>query len=146
MIDKINERYNIKINKINEKYSDKSKNKKDANSKKNKNIYEFKTNKTLLLKGVKEHLLKCAIKGLLNKNLILDLSLCYIVKLSSILNVYKPRESRRPHTKWYVQAYASKYRFIEIIEALKTKDKTSLNKNLKVMLNNFKLLEEPEVA
>ena len=89
MIDKINDKYNYKN--------------------KNKNNYSIKTNKSLLITGIKL-ILKSIIKGILNKNDLFNISKSFLIKINIIKDVYNPRISKTPHSKWYVQLYAEHYR------------------------------------
>jgi hypothetical protein len=46
-----------------------------------------------------------------------------------------------PHSKWYVQSYAEYYRYLSIIKALKSKDLSSLNKNLKLLALQIQIIK-----
>jgi hypothetical protein len=129
MIDKINDKYNKSIDK-NKKQSDKKK----------KNNYNIKTNKSLLLNGV-QLILKPIIKGILCKNDLLMLSKSFLLKVNIIKDVKNPRISKTPHSKWYVQSYAEHYRYLAIIKALKSKDLSLLNKNLKLLALQIQIIK-----
>lgn len=115
------------VEKINDKYN-KSINKKQTNKKK-KNNYNIKTNKSLLINGI-QLILNSIIKGTLCKNDLLNISKSFLLKVNVIKDVYNPRTSKTPHSKWYIQSYAEHYRYLAIIKALKSKDLSSLNINL----------------
>jgi len=126
------------IEKINDKYN-KSINKKEVNKKK-KNNYNVKTNKNLLLNGI-QLILKNVIKGTLCKKDLLNISKSFLLKVNVIKDVYNPRISKTPHSKWYVQSYAEHYRYLAIIKALKSKDLNSLNKNLKLLALQIQIIK-----
>ena len=107
MIDKINDKYNKKIYKT-------LKN----NKVKKKNNYNVKTNKSVLVNGIKL-ILNDIINGDLDKNTLLKISKSFLIKVNIIKDVFNERISKTPHTKLYIQYYASYYRFITLIEALK---------------------------
>ena len=44
-----------------------------------------------------------------------------------------------PFTKWYIKSYSKYNEYIQIINALKNNDLTTLNKNLKIMASNIKI-------
>lgn len=123
MIDKINDKYNKKITKT-------SKNDKV----KNKNNYNVKTNKSVLVNGIKL-ILKDIIYGTIDKNNLLKVSKSFLIKINTIKDVFNERISKTPHSKWYVQYYASHYMFITLIEALK-------NKNLKLLYHCLEIINK----
>ena len=124
MIEKINDKYNKSINK---------------KEKKNKNNYNIKTNKSLLINGV-QLILHKIIKGKLCKDILLNINKFFLLKVNVIKDVYNPRISKTPHSKWYVQSYAEHYRYLAIIKALKLKNLSSLNKNLKLLALQIQII------
>ena len=88
MIDKINDKYNKNNKNINNKNN---KNNKD-NNRKNKNNYNIKINKSLLINGTKI-ILKSVLKGILNKNDLLNISKSFLIKINIIKDVSNPRIS-----------------------------------------------------
>ena len=145
MVDKINDKYNYNIDIINNKNNKNNKNDKNNKNNKNdkkskKNKYNIKTNKSLLISGIKI-ILKSIIKGILNKNDLLNISKTFLIKINIIKDVYNPRISKTPHSKWYIQSYAEYYRYLKIIKALKSNDLSSLNKNLKLLALNIKIIK-----
>lgn len=131
MIEKINDKYNRLIDK-------QTANKNKKSNKKNK--YNIKTNKSLLINGVKL-IIKPIINASINKNDLLRISKSFLLKVNIIKDVYNERISKTPHSKWYVQYYAQYYRYITIIEALKSNDLSKLNKNLKLLIKNFQIIK-----
>jgi len=130
MIDKINDKYNNKITKS-------LKN----NKVKKKNNYNVKTNKSVLVNGIK--LILCDIvNGVINKNTLFKISKSFLIKVNIIKDVFNERKSKTPHSKWYVQYYASYYRFITLIEALKNKNPNDLNKNLKLLYQCLEIINK----
>jgi len=131
MIDKINNKYNKQI--------DKKDNKKNNKNKK-KNNYNIKTNKSLLVSGI--YLIsRQIIKGILTKNDLLKINKSFLIKVPIIKDLHNERVSKTPHSKWYVQYYAEHYRYLTIIEALKSNDLSKLNKNLKLLVKNFQIIK-----
>ena len=126
MIDKINDKYNKIISK--------------KENKKKKNNYNVKTNKSLLVNGI-QLILKQIVKGVLNKNDLLNISKSFLLKVNIIKDISNQRISKTPHTKWYIQSYAEHYRYLKIIEAIEKKDMTVLNKNLKLLASTIKIAE-----
>jgi len=126
MIEKINDKYNKIISK--------------KENKKKKNNYNVKTNKSLLVNGI-QLILKQIVKGVLNKNDLLNISKSFLLKVNIIKDISNQRISKTPHTKWYVQSYAEHYRYLKIIEAIEKTDMTILNKNLKLLASTIKIAE-----
>ena len=62
--------------------------------------------------------------------------------MNIIKDVFNERISKTPHSKWYVQYYASYYRFITLIEALKNKNLNDPNKNLKLLYNCLEIIDK----
>ena len=124
------------IDKINEKYNKSVKIKKN----KSKNNYNIKTNKSVLINGIKM-ILSDIIKGIINKEILLKISQSFLLKMNIIKDVYNERISKTPHSKWYVQYYASYYRYITLLEALKTNNTDNLNKNLKLLFKSLKIID-----
>lgn len=129
MIDKINDKYNKKITKT------------TNNKVKKKNNYNVKTNKSILVNGIKL-ILNDIVNGVINKNTLLKISESFIIKVNIIKDVFNERKSKTPHSKWYVQYYASYYRFITLIEALKNKNPNDLNKNLKLIYHCLEIMNK----
>jgi len=128
MIDKINDKYNKKITIINKKVN-------------KKNNYNVKTNKSILINGIK-FILCDIINGKINKNDLFNISKAFLIKVNIIKDVFNERKSKTPHSKWYIQYYASYYRFITLIEALKNKDPSILNKNLKLLYQCLEIIDK----
>ena len=128
MIDKINDKYNKKITIINKKVN-------------KKNNYNVKTNKSILINGIK-FILCDIINGKINKNDLFNISKAFLIKVNTIKDVFNERKSKTPHSKWYIQYYASYYRFITLIEALKNKDPSILNKNLKLLYQCLEIIDK----
>jgi hypothetical protein len=72
---------------------------------------------------------------------LLNISKSFLIKTNIIKDVYNPRISKTPHSKWYVQSYAEHYRYLAIIKALKLNDLNILNKNLKLLASNIQIIK-----
>jgi hypothetical protein len=121
-----------------EKYN-KKKHKFNSN-KKNKNIYNIKNNNTLMIEGLKK-IINPIIKSDVNQILLKNYCDCYIKKTNTIKEKSNPRVSKIPHTKWYVKSYSNYYQYVRIIDALKENNLDKLNKNLKLLANNTKIIK-----
>ncbi len=133
------------IEKINDKYNgsvkNKSKNKKNKKNKRNKkNNYNIKNNKTLLISGIRLILNKI-IGANVQKDDILSITNSYLLKVNVIKDIINERICKTPHSKWYVQSYAEHYRYIALIDAIKSGDISKLNNNLKLLLKDIKIIE-----
>ena len=124
------------IDKINNDYIKKTESKSKS---KTKNKYNKKTNKSLLLNGV-YLILEKIINSNLETNDLLNINKNFIKRVNIIINVSNERKSKTPHTKWYVQGYAEHYRNIKIIDSLKENKVNELNKNLKIIAKNTKII------
>ena len=89
MIDKINDKYNKKISKT-------LKN----NKVKKKNNYNVKTNKSILVNGIKL-ILNDIVNGEIDKNTLLKISKSFLIKVNIIKDVFNERISKTHHSKWY---------------------------------------------
>ena len=126
------------IDKINNDYIKKTESESKSKSK-TKNKYNKKTNKSLLLNGV-YLILEKIINSNLETNDLLNINKNFIKRVNIIINVSNERKSKTPHTKWYVQGYAEHYRNIKIIDSLKENKVNELNKNLKIIAKNTKII------
>ena len=123
---------------INEKHY---KNKIKKNNKiKNKHKYSVKNNLTLMIDGLK-NIIYLIIKQKIDQFKLKSYCECYIIKQLSIINISNPRVSKIPHTKWYVKSYSEFYKYSKIIKSLITNDTKELNKNLKLELKKYKIVE-----
>ena len=130
------------VNKINNDYIKKTEPKLKLKSKsklKTKNKYNKKTNKSLLLNGV-YLILEKIINNKLETNDLININKNFIKKVNIIIDISNERKSKTPHSKWYIQGYAEHYRNIKIIDALKENKIDELNKNLKIIAKNTKIV------
>ena len=93
----------------------------------------------MLLNGV-YLILEKIINSNLETNDLLNINKNFIKRVNIIINVSNERKSKTPHTKWYVQGYAEHYRNIKIIDSLKENKVNELNKNLKIIAKNTKII------
>lgn len=110
------------------------------NKLKNKHQYNFNNNNSLLITGFK-NLINPIINGKLTNNLIFNYCNSYIIKTNTIKNINNPRTSYIPFSKWYVKSYSDYYKYCKIIEAKKNNNLDSLNKNLKLLANELKIIK-----
>ena len=123
-----------------DKYNENKKIKYNAN-KKNKHVYNIKYNNSLMIYGLKK-IINLIIKGNINGNDLFKYSNSYIKLTNTIKDISNPRTSKIPFSKWYVKSYSCYYQYKKIIDAIKTNDLNSLNKNLKVLANKIKIIEQ----
>lgn len=121
-----------KNNKIN-------KNKNKSNKKNNKHKYNIKNNNSLLIHGFK-NLIEPILKSQLNDKLLLNYINSYLIKTYTIKNISNPRISYIPFSKWYIKSYSDYYKYCKIIEAIKNNNFDDLNKNLKILANELKII------
>lgn len=105
---------------------------------KNKHKYNIRNNDTLMIEGLKK-IINPIINSSINYEQLNNYCNCYIKNNYSILNISNPRKSNIPFTKWYIKSYSKYNEYIQIINALKNNDLTTLNKNLKIMASNIKI-------
>ena len=125
--------YKNSIKKINKK------NNKNNKNNKNKHQYNIKFNNSLMITGLKK-ILYPIIKSKLSNEELKKYCIHFIKKTNTIIGIINERVSIRPHTKWYVQSYSDYYKYATIIEALENKDLTTLNKNLKLLAKQIKII------
>ena len=118
---------------------DKHHKKNNENKKKNKYKYNIKNNNTLMINGLKK-IINLIIKSSINYNCLNNYCICFIKKTNTIKDISNPRVSKIPFSKWYVKSYTNYYKYVEIIEAIRKNDFSSLNKNLKLLANNIKII------
>lgn len=106
----------------------------------NKHEYSVKNNLTLMINGFK-NIIDLIIKQKIEQANLKSYCKCYIIKQTSIKNISNPRISSIPHTKWYVKSYSEFYKYSKIIESLRTSNTKELNKNLKLELKKYKIIE-----
>jgi hypothetical protein len=82
------------------------------------------------------------IKGKINDNNLNKYCNSYIKLTNTIKDISNPRVSKIPFSKWYVKSYSCYYQYKKIIEAIKNNYLQSLNKNLKVLANKIKIIED----
>jgi hypothetical protein len=109
-------------------------------NKKNKNQYVVKHNNSLMIKGLKL-IINSIIKSNINSDLLLKYSKNYMKKINIQINVYKERKCKNPSCKWYIKSYAEYYKYIKIIDTLVNNKLESLNKNLKLMASEIKIIK-----
>ena len=107
---------------------------------KNKHNYGCKYNNTLMITGLKK-IINLIIKSKIDKNILFNYCSCYIKKNYSIKDISNPRISKTPFDKWYVKSYSDYYKYVELIKALKNNNFDKLNKNLKLLVNNLKIIK-----
>jgi len=122
-------------------YNKYSKKNKFNSNKDNKNIYNIKNNNTLMISGLK-NIIDLIINSKIDKNNLINYCNNYIKKINTIKGISNPRISKTPFTKWYVKSYSNYYQYIKIINAIKNNDLTTLNKNLKLLANNIKIINK----
>ena len=128
------------IEHVYDKYNKNKKTKYNSNNK-NKHIYNIKYNNTLMIEGL-EKIINPIIKGKINNNDLNKYCNSYIKLTNTIKDTSNPRVSKIPFSKWYVKSYSCYYQYKKIIEAIKNNDLQSLNKNLKVLANKIKIIEQ----
>ena len=74
-------------------------------------------------------------------NILLNYCSNYIKKNYSIKNISNPRVSKTPFTKWYFKSYSDYNKYVSLIKALRNNNFDELNKNLKLLVNNLKIIE-----
>ena len=114
-------------------------NKNKNNKKNNKHKYNIKNNNSLLIHGFK-HLIEPILKSKLNDKLLLNYINSYLIKTNTIKNISNPRISYIPFSKWYIKSYSDYYKYCKIIEAIKNNNFDNLNKNLKILANELKII------
>lgn len=127
LIEFVNSKHEKKINKNNSKN-------------KNKHQYNFKNNNSLLIHGLK-NIISPIINGKLTIDLILNYSNSYIVKTNTIKGISNPRTSYIPFSKWYIKSYSDYYKYCKIIDVINNNTIDSLNKNLKLLANELKIIK-----
>jgi hypothetical protein len=109
-------------------------------NKKNKNKYIVKNNDSLMINGIKK-IINPIIKSNINGNLLFNYSINYIKKINVQIGIYNERKCKNPHCKWYIKSYAEYYKYIKIIDALLNDKVDSLNKNLKLLASEIKIIK-----
>lgn len=109
-------------------------------NKKNKNKYIIKHNDSLMINGLKK-IVNSIIKNNIDHNLIYDYSKNYIKKINVQMGIFNERKCKNPHCKWYIKSYAEYYKYIKIIDALLNDKIDLLNKNLKLLASEIRIIK-----
>lgn len=109
-------------------------------NKKNKNKYVVKHNNKLMISGLKT-IINSIIKSNNNSDLLFKYQQYYIKKINIQTDVYKERKCKNPGCKWYIKSYAEYYKYVKIIDALLNGKIESLDKNLKLMASEIKIIK-----
>jgi hypothetical protein len=99
-------------------------------SSKTNNVY--KVNKSNIINGIYDKLLKDIVYGNLSCKLLSAFCNAYIIKFKNETNRFFPRISKRPFSKWYVKKYHNIYDQTQIIDSILKDDFSKLNKNLSI--------------
>jgi len=93
-------------------------------------------NKSLLINGIYNQLLKIIIRGESDDSSLQKFIRSYIEIHTNLKERHFPRTSNKPFSKWYLKGYRlTKYN--KIVESIKNDTLSSLNKNLKVIAKNI---------
>ena len=60
--------------------------------------------------------------------------------MNIVIDVFNERVSKTPHTLWYVLSYSDKYKYMNIIDAIRTNNIKKLNKNLRLFASNIQII------
>ena len=108
-------------------------------NKNNKNKYVMKHNKSLMIKGLKK-IINNIINANINKYLLYQYSNNFISKINIQIDVYKERKCKNPGYKWYIKSYAEYYKYNKIIDAILKNKIDDLDKNLKLLASELKII------
>ncbi len=81
------------------------------------------------------------INGKINKNTLFKYSSNFISKINIQIDVYKERKCKNPGFKWYIKSYAEYYKNNKIIDAILNDSIDELNKNLKLLASELKIIK-----
>ena len=109
-------------------------------NKKNKNKYIIKYNDSLMINGLKK-IINSIIKSNIDYDLLLNYSNNYIKKINVQIGIFNERKCKNPQCKWYIKSYAEYNKYIKIINALLNDKIDLLNKNLKLMASEIKIIK-----
>ena len=94
-------------------------------------------NRSLLINGIYNHLLKIIIRGELNDSSLQKFIRSYIEIHMNLEDRHFPRTSNKPFTKWYLKGYSDLTKYNLIIDSITNNTLDNLNKNLKVIAKNI---------
>lgn len=120
---------------------DKKKTKKTKKTKNNKHKYNIKYNNTLMINGLKK-IINFIIRSTLNHTDLNNYCDNFIKKTNTIIGISNQRISKTPFSKWYIKSYSNFNKYIQIIEAKQNNDLSTLNKNLKILASNIKIIDD----
>ena len=92
-----------------------------------------------MIEGLKK-IINLIIKSSINEDILINYCNCFIKNTNTVKDASNPRISKTPFSKWYVKSYSNYNDYINIIEAMRNKDFSTLNKNLKMLANNLKII------
>jgi len=104
-------------------------------------VNSYQINESLLMTGLFDVLLPLIINGTLTELEIKNYCIAYMKIINNKKDRHFPRTAKRPFAKWYLKGYSSSTRMIKILEAIETNTVNKLNKNLKLIAKNIKIIE-----
>ena len=107
---------------------------------KNKNKYVVKYNNSLMVDGLK-NIINNIIKSNIDTKILFNYSNNFIKKINIQININKERKCKTPFKKWYVKSYTEQYKYIKIINALINNTTDELEKNLKLLASELKIIK-----
>ena len=126
------------------KLESESKNKKLStviNKKNNtKSHCNIRVNDSNIISGLYDNLLSHVINSSLTEEIINKFADCYVKIIKNETNRSFDRIAKTPFKKWYVKGYHNIYKYTKIVESMRNDTVESLNKNLKTLTKNIKLL------
>jgi len=102
-----------------------------------KKDFEYKVNKSHLVKGITDNLLYKILKNKITSQSINRFTKLYIKITRNKKDRSFPRTSKTPFIKWYIKGYSDHTKFMRIINAILDKKVDKLDKNLKVIANRI---------
>lgn len=109
-------------------------------NKKNKNKYKVKYNDSLMIEGLK-NITDHIIKSKINSKVLMSYSNNYIKVINVQTEIYNERKCNNPSCKWYIKSYAEYYKYMKVINALLNNKVDSLDKNLKILASELKIIK-----
>lgn len=94
----------------------------------------------LMIDGLKK-IINDIIKSKLTSDNLLLYSVNYIKIISVQINISHDRKCKNPSFKWYIKSYGEYYKYIKVIDAILNDTIDKLDKNLKLLASQIKIIK-----
>lgn len=93
-----------------------------------------------MIDGIK-NIISFIINGTTTKNILFKYVNNFTCKINIQVDIYNERRCKNPDFKWYIKSYAEYYKYNTVINAILNDKVDELNKNLKLLASEIKIIK-----